>query len=50
MKSVSLHSKLTKVILKSFTIILFFAFALSSYSQDVDAARQTEGRKLFKSL
>ena len=50
MKSVSLHSKLTKVILKSFTIILFFAFTLSSYSQDVDAARQTEGRKLFKSL
>ena len=50
MKSVDLHSKLTKVLLKSFTIILFFAFTLSSYSQDVDAARQTEGRKLFKSL
>mmetsp|Transcript_23497 Transcript_23497/g.27200 ORF Transcript_23497/g.27200 Transcript_23497/m.27200 type:complete len:435 (-) Transcript_23497:8481-9785(-) len=50
MKSVDLHSKLTKVLLKSFTIILFFAFNLSSYSQDVDAARQTEGRKLFKSL
>ena len=50
MKSVALHSKLTNVLLKSFTIILFFAFSLSSYSQDVDEARQKEGRKLFKSL
>ncbi|MFY9241521.1 MAG: c-type cytochrome [Polaribacter sp.] len=50
MKSVALHSKLVKVLLNSFTIILFFAFSSSSYSQDVDAARQTEGRKLFKSL
>ena len=29
---------------------MFFAFSLSSYSQEVDAARQAEGRKLFKSL
>ncbi len=50
MKSVALHSNLTKVLLKSFTIILFFAFSMSSYSQDVDEARQKEGRKLFKSL
>ena len=50
MKSVALHSKLTKVLLKSFTIILFFAFSLSSYSQDIDEARQKEGRKIFKSL
>ena len=50
MRSVALHSKLTKVLLKSFTIILFFAFSFSSYSQDVDEARQKEGRKLFKSL
>ncbi|WP_298781069.1 c-type cytochrome [uncultured Polaribacter sp.] len=50
MKSVPLHSRLTTLLLKSFTIILFFAFSISSYSQDVDAARQTEGRKLFKSL
>lgn len=50
MKSVALHSKLIKVLLKSFTIILFFAFSLSSHSQDVDEARQKEGRKLFKSL
>ncbi len=49
MKSVALHSKLTKVLLKSFTIILFFAFSLSSHSQDIDEARQKAGRKLFKS-
>ena len=50
MRSVALHSKLTRVLLKSFSVILFFAFSLSSYSQDVDEARQKEGRKLFKSL
>lgn len=50
MKSVALHSKLTRVLLKGFTIILFFAFSLSSNSQEVDAARQKEGRALFKSL
>lgn len=49
MKSVALHSKLTKILLKSFTFILFFTFSLSSYSQDVDEARQKAGRKLFKS-
>ena len=50
MRSVALHSKLTRVLLKSFSVILFFAISLSSYSQDVDEARQKEGRKLFKSL
>jgi mono/diheme cytochrome c family protein len=51
MKSVALHSKLNKLLLKSFTIILLFAMSLSSYSQEeVDATRQSEGRKLFKSL
>jgi mono/diheme cytochrome c family protein len=49
MKSVALHSKITKVLFKSFTFILFFAFSLSSFSQDLDEARQKEGRKLFKS-
>jgi cytochrome c551/c552 len=29
---------------------LFFAFSVSSYSQDMDEARQKEGRKLFNSL
>tara|TARA_R110002049_G_scaffold68109_7_gene176654 strand:+ start:1478 stop:2779 length:1302 start_codon:yes stop_codon:yes gene_type:complete len=50
MKSVALHSRLSSVLLKSLTLLLFFAFSVSSYSQDVDEARQKEGRKLFKSL
>ena len=50
MKSVALHSKRTLILLERFTIILFFAFSLSSYSQEVDEARQQEGKKLFKSL
>lgn len=50
MKSVSLHNRLIRVLLKGFSIILLFAFSLSSYSQEVDEARQKEGRKLYKSL
>lgn len=50
MKSVALQSKLTTVLLKSLTLLLFFAFSASSYSQDMDEARQKEGRKLFNSL
>ncbi len=50
MKSVALHSKLIKEFLRGFTVILFFAFGLSSFSQEVDAGRQKEGRKIFKSL
>ncbi|AUC85405.1 cytochrome C [Polaribacter sp. ALD11] len=50
MKSVALHSRLTSVLLKSLTLLLFFAFSISSYSQDVDEIRQKEGKKLFKSL
>jgi len=50
MKSVALQSKLTSVLLKSLTLLLFFAFSVSSYSQDMDEARQKEGRKLFRSL
>ena len=50
MKSVALHNRLSSLLLKSFTLLLFFAFSLSSYSQEVDEARQKEGRKLFKSL
>ncbi|MEN8965739.1 MAG: c-type cytochrome [Polaribacter sp.] len=50
MKSVTLQSRLTSVLLKSLTILLFFAFSVSSYSQDVDEARQKAGKKLFKSL
>lgn len=50
MKSVALHSRLTSVLLKSFTLLLVFTFSVSSYAQDVDEARQKEGKKLFKSL
>ena len=50
MKSVALQSKLTTVLLKSLTLLLFFSFIVSSYSQDMDEARQKEGRKLFNSL
>ena len=50
MKSVELHNRLTTILLKSFTFLLIFAFSLSSYSQDIDEARQKEGKKLFKSL
>lgn len=50
MKSVKLHNRLTTLLLKSFTVLLFFAYSLSSFSQDVDEARQKEGKKLFKSL
>ena len=50
MKSVSLHNRLSRVLFKGFSLILFFAFSLSSYSQEVDEVRQKDGRKLFKSL
>lgn len=50
MKSVELHNRLTTSLLRSFTFLLIFAFSLSSFSQDVDEARQKEGKKLFKSL
>ena len=50
MKSVALQSKLTTVLLKSLTLLLFFAFSVSSYSQEMDESRQKEGRKLFRSL
>ncbi len=51
MKSVSLHNRLAKVLLKSFTFLLFFSITFSLQAQDaVDEARQKEGRKIFKSL
>ena len=49
MKSVALHNRLTSVILRTFTFLLFLAFSVSSYSQDIDEARQKEGKNLFKS-
>ncbi len=51
MKSVELHNRLTKVLLKTFTFLLLFSLSFSAQAQDtVDEARQKEGRKLFKSL
>ena len=51
MKSVDKHSKLTRLILKSFTFLLMFSLSLSMNAQDaIDAEQQKEGRKLFKSL
>ncbi|OAD46587.1 cytochrome c3 family protein [Polaribacter atrinae] len=50
MKSVELHNRLTTLLLKSITFLLIFAFSISAYSQEVDEARQKEGKKLFKSL
>jgi len=38
------------VFLKSLTLLLIFGFSISSYSQEMDEARQKEGRKLFRSL
>ena len=48
MKSVALHNRLITPILRSFTFFLFFAFSMSFYSQDIDEARQKEGKNLFK--
>jgi mono/diheme cytochrome c family protein len=50
MKSVALHNRLTSLLLKSITLVLFLAFSLSSVGQEMDEARQKEGKKLFKSL
>ncbi|MFY0602792.1 MAG: c-type cytochrome [Flavobacteriaceae bacterium] len=51
MKSVDLHNRITKVLLKTFTFLLLFSLSFSAQAQDaVDEVRQKEGRKLFKSL
>lgn len=50
MKSVALQSRFISVFLKSLTLLLIFGFSISSYSQEIDEARQKEGRKLFRSL
>ena len=50
MKSVKHHSQITQLIAKSFTFLLVFTLSFSVFSQDVDEARQKEGKKLFKSL
>lgn len=51
MKSVLLHSRLTKVLLKGFTFLLLFFLTTSVLAQDgVDEARQKAGRKIFRKL
>ena len=52
MKSVDKHNQLTRLLLKSFTFLLIFMMSFSIQAQDdaVDATRQADGRKLFKSL
>ncbi|PQJ77050.1 cytochrome c3 family protein [Polaribacter glomeratus] len=50
MKSVELHNRLAVILRISFTVLLLFAFSASSFSQDMDEARQKEGKSLFKSL
>lgn len=50
MKSVDVHNRISKAFLKSLTFLLFFSIAFSVNAQDVDAARQKEGRKQFKAL
>ena len=49
MKSVALHIRLTRLLLKSFTFLLFLGINFSLNAQDVDEARQKEGKNLFKS-
>ena len=49
MKSVALHIRLTRLLLKSFTFLLFLGITFSLNAQDVDEARQKEGKNLFKS-
>ena len=49
MKSVALHNRLTRLLLKSFTFLLFFAFTISSNAQDVDEAR-TKKEKNYLNL
>jgi mono/diheme cytochrome c family protein len=50
MKSVELHNRLAVILRISFTVLLLFTFSISSFSQEMDEARQKEGKSLFKSL
>lgn len=51
MKSVGLHKRQMGLLLKIFTVLFFFSISLSVVAQDtVDKTRQSEGRKLFRSL
>ena len=51
MKSVDKHSKLAKLVLKSFTFFLIISLSFYTQAQEnIDISTQKEGRKLFKSL
>lgn len=50
MKSVKHHNRLTQTLVKSLAFFLVLLVSFSAFSQDVDEARQKEGKKLFKSL
>ncbi|WP_428741423.1 c-type cytochrome [Tenacibaculum sp.] len=50
MKSVKHHSRLTRTLVQSLAFLLVFLVSFSAFSQDIDEARQKEGKKLFKSL
>ncbi|WP_299106489.1 cytochrome c3 family protein [uncultured Tenacibaculum sp.] len=48
MKSVKHHNRFTQKLLQSFVFLLVLSLSFSAYSQDIDEARQKEGKKLFK--
>ena len=50
MKSVQQHNRLTSILTKVFTFLLILTVSFSLQAQDVDATKQKEGKKLFKSL
>ncbi|MBA6156057.1 c-type cytochrome [Tenacibaculum sp. S7007] len=50
MKSVKHHSRLTQTLVKSLAFLLVLFVSFSAFSQEIDEARQKEGKKLFKSL
>ncbi len=51
MKSVALHNRLTKVLLKGFTFLFLFFLSFNVLAQEaVDETRQKAGRKIFRQL
>lgn len=51
MKSVALHNRLSRVLLKSFIFLFLFSLSFNVVAQDaVDETRRTAGRKIFRQL
>ncbi len=52
MKSVALHNRLSRVLLKSFIFLFLFSLSFNVVAQDaaVDETRQKAGRKIFRQL